>query len=442
MKRLFYILCFLAMATFAQATDYYASPTGGGTACTLASPCTIATAVGGSSPAGPGDTIYLRGGTYAFPAQLVISRSGTSGNPIRLFNYPGEVPILDGSTNPNEGGHSVIRVESGVNWWHFKGLEIKSSPGPNLYLVGTASNITIEMCNIHHSHRLDNSGASINIEFGSNILILNNDVHHNGVPSHTNGGSGLSIASDGTGNIIRGNRFWRNGDNGFDLWDAQNVLAEYNWIWEIGYDDNMNPTAADGVGVKLGGGVSSGGHTIRYNLSWKNRSSNYEHNSATVPITLYHNTSWDAASGYGWVFGSTVVHVLRNNIAFDDAVIMNAEDDQYNSWNNPPNVTITSNTFISSDFSANLGNRQADGSLPISTFLKLNPNAPPSNNAIDKGTNIGQPFYGTLPDLGAYEFNPGEPPPPPPVGLVIRQSAVNRSLATGRILAGNRSAIP
>lgn len=42
----------------------------------------------------PGDTLYLRGGTYYEKNHL--SRSGTEGHPITIRSYPGELAILDG----------------------------------------------------------------------------------------------------------------------------------------------------------------------------------------------------------------------------------------------------------------------------------------------------------------------------------------------------------
>jgi hypothetical protein len=47
-----------------------------------------------------------------------------------------------------------------------------------------------------------------------------------------------------------------------------------------------------------------------------------------------------------------------------------------------------------------LGQRKADGSLPDVGFLKLKK----GSRAIDKGENLGFPFAGKAPDLGAFEY--------------------------------------
>jgi hypothetical protein len=47
-----------------------------------------------------------------------------------------------------------------------------------------------------------------------------------------------------------------------------------------------------------------------------------------------------------------------------------------------------------------LGPRNADGSLPYVDFLKLKE----GSRAIDKGEDLGFPFVGKAPDLGAFEY--------------------------------------
>lgn len=71
---------------------YYASPTGSGSACTLASPCSLQFAV---NQAAAGETVLLRGGIYA-TGEIDLPRSGAAGAPIILRSYKGEEAVLDG----------------------------------------------------------------------------------------------------------------------------------------------------------------------------------------------------------------------------------------------------------------------------------------------------------------------------------------------------------
>jgi hypothetical protein len=387
-----------------QAATYYVSPSGSDASSgTITAP--FATLQKAVNLANPGDTIYMRGGTYAI-VQTAITRSGNSGGYINIFNYPGEVPILDGAANQRTGGYSLIRLDN-VSWWHIKGLELRNSPGYGVYLRGTTSNVVVEECNVHHNIRLDSSGAGIIVEFGSNNLILNNDSHHNGVYG-TSGGDGIGNGSTGSGNIIRGNRAWRNNDDGIDLWGSQHALVENNWSWENGKKDDLTPSGGNGVGFKLGGGSTPDGlHTIQNNLAWKNQHSGFEDNSANLTMNVFNNTSWaNGASNFS--FYSLIAFVLKNNLSFPNSLVYIPASQvvqQNNSWNLA--VTVDSSDFVSLDYSGAAGPRNADGSLPAINFLKL----AASSDLIGKGVNVGLPYSGSAPDLGAYEYGGSLPAP-------------------------------
>ncbi len=80
------------IAVPAPTHSYYVSPTGSGTACSLASPCALTT---GLSQAQPGQEVVLRGGVY-YEGEVDLPRSGTAGAPIVIRGYAGETAILDG----------------------------------------------------------------------------------------------------------------------------------------------------------------------------------------------------------------------------------------------------------------------------------------------------------------------------------------------------------
>jgi hypothetical protein len=73
--------------------SYYVSPTGSGTACTLAAPCALEE---GLDRAEAGDEVVLRGGVY-YEGEFWLPRSGTEGTPIVIRGYTGETAILDGA---------------------------------------------------------------------------------------------------------------------------------------------------------------------------------------------------------------------------------------------------------------------------------------------------------------------------------------------------------
>jgi hypothetical protein len=70
-----------------------------------------------------------------------------------------------------------------------------------------------------------------------------------------------------------------------------------------------------------------------------------------------------------------------------------------NSWQlitSPPPGT---NDFLSMDTSWAVAPRRDDGGLPEVPFMRPVPNG----RLVDQGVNIGDPFHGSAPDLGAFE---------------------------------------
>src|SRR5437016_586929 len=327
----FLLLGLFSLAAVTHAATYYVAPSGSNSnPGTLAAP--FATLQKAHDIANPGDTIYMRGGTYTSP-QVDISRNGSSGNYINVLNYAGEVPVLD-AVNDNRAGAAVITLRNAA-WWHIKGLELKNGYAYGIYLAGTASNNIVEFCNVHNNTRVQASGAGIIIEAGSNNLILNNDSHHNGVYG-TTGGDGIDDNSTGVGNILRGNRVWRNNDDGIDLWASQHALVEGNWSWENGKKDDLTPSGGNGTGFKLGGGAGSDGlHTIQNNLAWRNKANGFDDNSANLTMNVFNNTSWDNGTG-NFSFYTHVAFVLKNNLSFPNSLVnISAAEvvQQSNSWN-------------------------------------------------------------------------------------------------------------
>src|SRR6185503_14054883 len=56
----------------------------------------------------PGDTLFLRGGSY-FESSLTVSNSGTESQPIVIRSYPGETAVID-------SGYREFRTPGNVDW--------------------------------------------------------------------------------------------------------------------------------------------------------------------------------------------------------------------------------------------------------------------------------------------------------------------------------------
>src|SRR5664279_836139 len=82
-----------------SATVYYISPSGSDTnSGTITSPWFTMQKAWLNMVAG--DLLYLRGGTYNYTTkQSLTTKDGSSSDTLKIFNYPGESPVLDFSSS-------------------------------------------------------------------------------------------------------------------------------------------------------------------------------------------------------------------------------------------------------------------------------------------------------------------------------------------------------
>ena len=360
----------------------------------------------------PGDTIYLRGGVYNVSGNRewgvsIVGRNGTAANPIKLWAYQNEVPILDASGLTSTGELRGLYISA--SWWHLKGLEIRGVPMRNgtafVYglLCDSCNNNKFERLNIHH-----NQGTGLAIAYNANNnLVENSDFHHNYDSNRSDGpgnhANGMLIYTPGfatSGNVVRGCRAWWNSDDGFDLWEAEGkVIFENNWSFWQGYvPDTFTPIPeGNGDGFKLGINTTGARHLIHHNLAFENREKGFDANGAVGAQDWFNNTAYNNRAA-NFQNLDAINHRLRNNLAFGMGNTLSATTDQQaNSWNG--GVTVTAEDFVSLNSAGVDGPRQADGSLPALNFLRL----VSGSDLIDRGVNVALPFTGAAPDLGAFE---------------------------------------
>lgn len=104
-------------------------------------------------------------------------------------------------------------------------------------------------------------------------------------------------------------------------------------------------------------------------------------------------TTLAAAGGAKFALGR-----LRNNLAYGGMLHSNmSSDTANNSWALP--VSVSDDDFASVETTGWDAPRQADGGLPVLTLLRL----VAGSDLIDPGSEVGLPFRGKGPDLGAFE---------------------------------------
>jgi hypothetical protein len=422
-----------ALGLTATPHTYYVAPTGsdsaGGTQSAPWASFAHAQAV-----AQPGDTIYFRGGTYSYTHAdgvcagktasvnaITLSKSGVSGQPINYVAYPGERPVFDFSRMTDDCRIKGFDVTG--SHIHLKGLEITGVRQNNklnheswgIWITG--SDNTFEQLNLHN-----NMGPGLFIQNGGGNLVLNSDSHDNYDPNSSDGagqnadGFGAHIPAGHPGNVFSGDRAWWNSDDGFDLINAySSVTIENCWVWRNGYlpETTTRAPAGNGNGFKAGGyggvyvpnGVK---HTVRDSVAFDNSAAGFYANHHTVANDFFNDTGYQNHPDFNMLGVSpsgaaTGLGTLRNDIAYGGTLTsnMSGANAAYNSWD--LNVTMSDAQFQSVSTSGWDAPRRADGSLPALPYLHLASNS----TLIDKGVDVGLPYNGRAPDLGAFETGSG-----------------------------------
>lgn len=368
-----------ALATALPATEASAAPTtlvvatnGSDTAPgTLAQPLrTIQRAV---DLAKPGDSIAVRGGTYALTDNITIATSGTASQPVSLGAYQGERVVVDGeqlAASHTPVGGSIPRAERGAihqeaSYWRISDLEIVNGPY-GVYCDGCNGNVFARL----KTHDNYESGFQLQGASSDN-QILNLDSWANRDP-RKNGESadGLAVKEgSGTGNVVRGARLWNNVDDGFDDWKFTSpVLIENTVAYGNGFNRwNFPDFAGDGNGFKLGGGSPAPvvAHTLRNSMAFKNAAHGVTDNGNTGALAVSRNTTW-ANGGTGFdadVSGGTAKLTANLSVADTKAAALgSATVSSGNSWD--LGGTWNAASVLSTDPAAITGPRAADGSLP------------------------------------------------------------------------------
>lgn len=377
-----------------------------------------------------GDTIYMRGGTYTFEdTQELNGVNGTAGNLIKVWAYPDESPkIVKAETFSYDSFVAGLHLTG--NYIHFKGIEMagftqQTNSVYHTFLARNCSYCIFEELNCHHGafgfYLMENGGGT-----ATGNLILNCDFHHNYDPLTVSpqpygNADGMAIGyvtHFDSYNVVIGCRFYRNSDDGIDLWSNEGAtLIEDCWSWHNGYREDGVTNGGDGNGFKLGDVTVSNNKirkTVKRCLAAFNYDMGFTQNSWTGtranPCALYNNIAYKCGAvtgkGPGFQFGSalvgTVVNIFRNNIGYQnwnnvDVAKETVDISVKNTWDG--GFTVSDADFMSVD-STGISGARVNGNKPSINFLKL----APSSDLIDAGTETEVSFYGSKPDLGPNEY--------------------------------------
>ena len=407
MKNILIVISVVFIMAFLTEAQIYVSPLGNDTTGTGSITNPYRTIQKALTYAYADSTIFLRDGIYNFSSTLKMNRSGSQGKYIKLWAYPGEHPILDFSSEPYSSSSRGVTIS--VNYIYIKGLVIRNAGDNGVYITG-GYNI-IENCQIYNNK---DTGLQIS-SGGNNNYIYNCDAYGNNDPA-TNGqnADGIDVKLDaGPGNVLRGCRVFDNADDGYDCYQTSyQVIFDSCWAFHNGYNLwNIPNFTGNGNGFKLGGNFVPGPHRVTNCVSFDNVIKGFDQNNNTAGVTLYNCTSFRngtynfsfptaPASGYG-------EDTLKNNVSYEggwnksagsggDAHLNSACILEANSW---VGFSVSDTDFVSLDTSLTRVQRLQDGTIPVTNFLRLNPNS----SLVDAGVDVGISFNGKAPDLGAFE---------------------------------------
>ncbi|MDZ7319627.1 MAG: T9SS type A sorting domain-containing protein, partial [candidate division KSB1 bacterium] len=284
--------------------------------------------------------------------------------------------------------------------------------GDNGMEINFGSHNIIERCAFY-----ENRDSGLQLSNGSaENRIINCDSYFNADPPDYGDADGFAPKlTVGSGNYFFGCRAWGNCDDGWDgyLRDANDVTTtlEQCWSWGNGYlKDGSDPGAqANGNGFKMGGGDNSNSQQLMHHqvlincVAFNNKNKGFDQNNNVGSMTLLNCTGYNNKTANYRIQRSLnpgQILIVKNCASFQGNVQLGSfAVQETNSWLSP--FMVTAEDFLSLDADMAAAPRQADGNLPAIDFLHL----AAGSDLIDAGVDVGLPFNGLAPDLGAFETN-------------------------------------
>jgi len=220
----------------------------------------------GLSVLAPGDTLYIKSGTYA--EALTGIPGGTSWTaPVTVAAYPGHTVVINGArwgyvvyiggSNRHhivldglilDGVHtskSVVSINEGAHHIRIQNCEIKNAYGSGIFLAQPGSNEFISL-EIHHNGT-SGRGHGIYVESNNNLI--------EGCAIHHSAGWGVHVynghAGQGAdGNVVRDNVVYDNTQGDYD--DRGVGIGIYTGSGNIAYNNLVWGANAIGIAVNYG----------------------------------------------------------------------------------------------------------------------------------------------------------------------------------------------
>ena len=319
----------------------------------------------GSTRRSPGDTVYIRGGTYKITtpatsgAGINFTKSGTSDtNRIKYWAYPGEVPVFDFSDMVDLDDRLHARVRGERELPALQGARDLLRPDEHVLQQrrrgdGSGGNDIFELLNMHH-----NSGNGIFIGSKSGrrppgaqlrrARQLRSRLRSQGQGQNADGfgvhyqTSGAHDDHPGLPRVVELRRRLRSDQPG-GPGHRRELLGDGQRLRQC--TAPPIPSTGNGNGFKMGSSTTGVRHLVQNNVAWKNKASGFYANHSTGGNTWYNNTSFMNGTQYNMLASpaddpnmtitltGSLAHIMRNNIGYPNRNSnMTGVDTMFNSW--------------------------------------------------------------------------------------------------------------
>ncbi|WP_329112486.1 right-handed parallel beta-helix repeat-containing protein [Streptomyces sp. NBC_01353] len=311
----------------------------------------------------PGTVIQIRGGTYYPTATLQSTANGTSSSRIRLQPYGSETVKIDGSSLPS--GSWIFKLTA--DYWTVSNLTFQNSPDSAVVCTSCAGT----EWNSIRTIKGGDSGFTLTGDATNDNTVRNLDSYgHYDAANHGENADGLAIKfGSGSGNLITGARLYNNSDDGVDLWSwSTPVTIEHTWAYGNGKNRwSDSAFAGDGNGYKLGGDGEVVAHVVNNSAAWDNAGNGFTENSNKGAIVINRTTAY-ANGKWGYYFATGAARLGKNLAVGNGSGLANKGSSVVSAGNNWDSGIATP-PFAGTDATSAYGAREADGSLPATTFL-------------------------------------------------------------------------
>jgi len=385
----------------------------------------------------PGDTLVVRAGTYS--EGISLPRSGAPGKRIVIMAYPGERPLIATS-------ETMLTLDE--DYWLIKGLVFDHQGASRDAIKISGRNITLRNCVIRNGKRdaIDGDGGSENITIDNCVIhdfvwepgrdahgivvspgarrwkITNNTIYNCGgdcVQIYADDGTPVEdYAKDFT---IAGNIFYTTlgdaSENALDFKGMDGCLVDGNEMY--GFE---NKAWVVQKGCRNITGSNNIIHDSQRGIEFRGEGGKSQEN-----IRLIRNVLYNIRQYYAIKFDDvTNVEVLNNTLANISASSFRIEEQGirggmirnnliYDSGSAKVSGTFDCQSDHNGWFNANGSDMSGSGDVTANDPMFVNAaNANfelrAGSPARDKGIDVGLPFTGSRPDLGAFEFSDASTP--------------------------------